>query len=515
MRKKTQENKLIIKNTLILYIRMFFMMFISFFTSRLVLQTLGVEDYGINNVVGGFLSMFSVVTTSMSNAISRFITFELGKGNFSRMRSIFSLSINIQVFMGILIVVLLETIGIWFLDYKLNIPQERLEAASFVFHCSVLSSFIGLISVPYHASIVAHEKMNIFAYMSILEVILKLLAVLTLYISPYDKLKTFAITLLFISIIMRIIYSIYCTRTFKECRYKFIYDKKLIKEMTGFASWNFVGEGIFILNSHGLNILINIFYGVTLNAARGIAGQINQAVNTFVGNFTTALTPQITKSYSQNDLARTQMLICKGAKYSYYLMLFFTIPIFIETQTILHFWLGIVPEYSISFTRWTFVNSALTLLGQTLIKAQFATGEIKKYQIIVTSICIFIFPLTYISLKLWNIPEFIYIIYFIVYFLLLFVRMLILARPLKMNCMLYFRGVLLKVFIVTIIAIIPPFIIQFIQEPSFLRLLEVCLISIISTALTIYIFGIDKEEKKYINNKMIEIRCYIKKLKGR
>ena len=296
----TSNNKRIAKNTLMLYMRTMLTMAITLFTSRVILQVLGVDDYGIYNVVGGFVAMFGIVSGALTSSISRFLTFELGKGDTSRLNKIFCTSLNIQICISLLIVLLGELIGLWFLNYKMNIPPERLLAANWVLHCSLIAFAINLISIPFNAAIIANERMSTFAYVSILEVSCKLIIVYMLYLSPIDKLISYAILMVCVSLVVQSVYAIYCKRYFPECTYHRYFDKSLIKQMTGFAGWTFFTNGAMLFNTQGINILINIFFGVSVNAARGIATQVEAAVMRFVNDFTTAINPQITKnSYCQ------------------------------------------------------------------------------------------------------------------------------------------------------------------------------------------------------------------------
>ena len=330
------NNKRIAKNTIALYMRMFCSMVISLFTSRIILDSLGVDNFGIYNVVGGFVAMFALMSSALTNSISRFLTFELGKGDTEKLKRVFSTSLNVMFALSIVVLLVGETVGLWFLNYKVNIPIERMEAANLVYQLSIATFIMGLVSVPYNASIVSHEKMTAFAYIGIFEIAMKLVIVYTLYVSPFDKLKTYAILLFLLSLSIRLIYGIYCNRHFQETHYKFVFDKPLLRQMTGFAGWNFLAQGAYQLNGSGVNLLINIFFGVTLNAARGIAYQVNNAVCQFTSNFMVALTPQITKSYAAGELAEMHKLIFRGAKFSYFLTLFFLIPICVETEYILN-----------------------------------------------------------------------------------------------------------------------------------------------------------------------------------
>lgn len=514
----SNSNSRIAKNTLLLYIRMFFIMGISLYTSRVILNTLGVEDYGINNVVGGIVTMFSVLSGSLSASISRFITFELGKGNLQCLKTVFSTGVNIQLGMSLLVVILAEAVGIWFLNTKMNIPVERLNAANWVFQCAILTFVLNLLSVPYNAAIIAHEKMSAFAYISVVEVTLKLIIVYMLTISPFDRLKTYAVLLLLVGAIIRFVYGYYCKRHFEECTYHFVFDKPVLKEMTGFAGWNFLGNGAYMLNTQGVNILMNLYFGVAVNAARGIATQVDAALKQFVNNFTTAVNPQITKSYAQGDLDYMHKLVCRSAKFSAFLMLFFAIPILLETQSILTIWLKTVPEYAAIFLQLIIISSFVdTVLANSLVTSMFATGNIKRYQIIVTTIGCLVFPFSWIAFQLGFQPEIAYVLYFIIYTVLLGVRLYLLKDMVKLPVMMYVREVLYRVLPVMIICFIIPMMIRFSMQEGWMRLILLCLVSTIVTAVVEYSIGLTKNERKFIvgkiNNKNINNNMKDKYLK--
>lgn len=509
----SQNNKRIAKNTLLLYIRTIFILLVTLYTSRVILNTLGVSDFGIYNVVGGVVSIFSVISGSLSSSISRFITYELGYGDINKLKRIFSTSINIQIGISLVILILAEIFGVWFLNTKMNIPTDRLTAANWVLQCSLISFIINLISVPYNACIIAHERMSAFAYISILETVLKLAIVYMLLISPYDKLVTYAILLVIVSLIIRLIYGWYCNRNFDESHYKFVYDKTLIKEMTGFAGWSLFGNGAYMLNVQGVDMLINIFFGVTLNAARGLATQVQNAVMQFVNNFTVAVNPQITKSYASGDINYMNRLVCDGAKFSYFLLLIFMIPIVCEADYILHLWLKTVPEYAPVFLRLSLFGSIMTLLGNTMLTAIFATGNIKRYQLWVTIVGCLVFPLTWIAFEFGLPPEATYIIYIIIYFLLIFVRLYIAKDLLKFPVKTYLIDVMLRITIVSIIAFILPLLIIFNFEECFWRLCLSCIVSTFSSVLIISVLGLKETERKIIYNKLIKLTHKLKNKK--
>lgn len=493
------NNHRIARNTMMLYLRMILMTLIGLYTSRVILQVLGVSDYGVYNAVAGVVSMFAILSSSLSTAVSRYLTFELGRGNRDRLQAVFSTSLNVQFTIAAVVVIVAGLVGWWFLNNKMSIPDGRMSAANWVLACSIMTFAIGLISVPYNASIISHEKMGVFAYMSILEAVLKLAIVLALYWSPVDKLKTYAVLLLCVAIIIRYIYILYCRRHFSECRYRFVHDVPLIKEMTKFAGWNFFGNGAWILNTHGVNILINIFFGVTLNAARGIATQVESIVMQFVNNFMTALNPQITKSYAAGDLNNMHLLVCRGAKFSFFLMMFFAIPCCLETEKLLSLWLGIIPDYAVIFVRLTFLASMCTVLGNTLVTAQLATGKIKRYQIVITLCGVWVFPLTWLAFELGGDPTWTYIIFCAIYFILIFVRIYLVKDLIHLPWTKYVKEVVLRCMLVCVLAIIPPLVAYLLMPPSLLRFMVVCLLSFVSSGIVIYWLGMLPDERTSTN----------------
>ena len=316
----SENNKRIAKNTLLLYVRMLFMMVVSLYTSRVILNALGVEDFGIYNVIGGIVAMFSVISNSLSASISRFITFELGKGNTDRLKKIFATSVSIQIGLSMLVVIAAESVGLWFVNYKMVISPDRLVAANWVYQFTIFTFVVNLISVPYNAAIIAHEKMSAFAYISIIDALGRLGVASLVLISPIDNLIFYGFLSAFLAVLIRCLYGYYCKNNFEECNFKFSFDKLLFKEMFSFAGWNFIGATSGVFRTQGINVLINLFYGAVINAARGISVQVNTAVVSFSNNFMTALNPQITKSYAMGDLPYMHKLIFEGTKLSFYLM---------------------------------------------------------------------------------------------------------------------------------------------------------------------------------------------------
>ncbi len=493
------NNKRIAKNTLLLYIRTFIILLISLYTSRVILQALGVDDYGIYNVVGGFVAMFSLLSGALSNSISRYITFELGRGDKERLKNVFSTSVTVQIILALVIIVIAEIVGVWFLNVKMKVPEERMFAANWVFQCSLLTFAINLISIPYNACIIAHERMSAFAYVSILEAVLKFCSVLLLFIIGFDRLIIYAVLMVFVATLIRLIYGIYCGHNFEECHYHYNLNKPLIKEMTSLAGWNMLGAGGVVLNDYGVNVLMNLFFGVRVNAARGLSVQVNAAVTQFVNSFTTAVNPQITKSYAKGNIDYTFSLVTMSSKYSFFLMLLFTVPLIAETPYLLEFWLNNVPDYTVLFIRLTLITSLISTLSTSLYVLAISTGNIKTYQIVVGSLSLSCFFLTYILYKLDAPVEFAYYIGIVINIAILFARLWILSGLTGLSIKRYLRIVVIRAILVTTIASIGTvFLIQLYPDKSLLDISIVVLLCVLFTAGTIFLAGLNIFEKKYL-----------------
>lgn len=497
------NNKRIAKNTLLLYIRTIFLMLITLYTSRVILNQLGVEDYGIYNVVGGVVGMFAVISSALSSSISRFITFELGRGDINKLRVIFSTSINIQIAISLTVLILGEIIGVWFLNYRMSIPTDRIVAANWVLQCSLITFCINLISVPYNALIIAHERMSAFAYISILEAVLKLAICYILFFSTFDKLVVYAILMVIVAILIRLTYGLYCSRNFKESRYKWTHDKELIREMVGFSSWSFFTNVSWILNTQGVNLLINIFFGVTMNAARGIASQVEGAVMQFVNNFTTAINPQITKCYAAGERQQMFVLVCRGAKFSYLLLFMFALPLILETDFLLTIWLKHVPDMTITFVRLSIIGSMVNVIGNSGYTACMATGDIKRYVLWITTIGLFVFPLTWVGYKCGLPVEATYVIYIVTYIGVNIARLFILRGQLLFPISMFIKDVIAPITLTTIISSIIPIIVVEQMEQGIFRFIVSCFVCFLSVSfVTIYV-GLTKHERTMTIGKII------------
>ena len=496
----SESNKRIAKNTLILYVRMFLMMLVGLYTSRVNLAALGVDNFGVYNVVGGFVAMFSIISTSLSGAISRFITYELGRGGGDRLKTMFSTSVNIMVILSLVIVVVTELLGPWFIETQLQIPPGREIAAQWVFQFSILNFVVGLISVPYNAAIVAHERMSAFAYISIFEALGKLGVALLIPYSPIDKLIFYAGLLCSISLIIRFIYGYYCKRHFAECTYTFTFDKSIFKQMGGFAGWNFFNSTAYIFNNQGVNMLLNMFFGVAVNAARGIAVSVDNIVNQFVGNFMTAINPQITKSYASGDLDHMHKLVCRGAKFSYYCMFLLALPIILGAEQILDLWLVDVPKYTVQFVQLILIVSLCDCIGRTGYTACMATGRLKKYSLVITSVAILEFPLVWIAFSLGATPLYAYYIYVFVKIAALIARMFLMEEMVHLKVKMYATHVFLPIILTTSVGMVVPVTLNLIMEPDLLRLLVVSIVSVLSVGVSTLYLGMTEGERQVILN---------------
>lgn len=502
----SENNKRIARNTLLLYFRMLFLMAVSLYTSRVILNALGIEDFGIYNVVGGVVAMFTMISGSLSTAITRFITFELGKRDGDRLNKVFSSAFTIQLGIGLFVALLAETIGVWFLNNEMSIPVNRLFAANWVLQFSIVTFIVNLISVPYNASIIAHERMSAFAYISILEAVGKLTIAFLIIISPIDKLIFYAILMCVVAIGIQCTYVYYCRRSFSECTYHFVFDKPLLKDMFSFAGWNFIGASSAVLRDQGGNIILNLYCGPVVNAARGIAFQVSNAINGFVVNFMTALNPQITKSYANGDLKYMMILIFQGARFSFYMLLLLSLPILINTHYVLTIWLKVVPEYTVIFVQLVLVFAMSESISQPLITAMLATGKIRSYQIIVGGLQMMNLPISYILLRYGMSPEIILITAIFISQCCLAARLYMLRNMIGLSMKIYLGKVYFNVIMVTLFALIIPLVTQHYIKESLVGFTIVSLVSVICTLLAIYFVGCDRGERKFLLIKLLNLK---------
>ena len=494
----TDNNKRIAKNTLLLYFRMLLMMFVTLFTSRVVLDKLGVTDYGIYNVVGGVVAMLGFLNSSMSNAVQRYLSFEIGKNNEAGVNRIFNVSLFAHAGIAVFVFIVMEIVGVWYLNTHMNIPAERMDAANWVLQCSIFTTLFTIVQVPYNAIIISKEQMGIYAYISILEVVLKLLVVYMLAIGNFDKLKLYSVLIMVVTIGIMMIYRFYCTRKYKEAKFKLIKDWNLLKQIVGFASWNMLGELAWVFTGQGVNIILNSFFGPVVNAARGLAEQVNGAVNRFVANFQTAVNPQLIKNYASDQLGEMKTLLFRSTRFSYYLLLALSLPIILKMDFILHLWLKEVPDYTVGFCQLVLVSSLVSTLSNLLAQVARAYGKIRNYQIIVSIFLFLNFPLSYIVLKFGCSPLSSMFVNIGVNTMLLFVRLRLTNRMIQMTYGSFIRNVLLPVIIVTAVALVIPLIIYFMLDNSIISFIIVCLVSFVSVGVSTYALGMNANERLYI-----------------
>lgn len=400
---------------------------------RVIWQVLGVDDYGVYNVVGGIVAMFAFLNNAMIASSQRFISFELGTGNAEKLKKVFCISVTVHVLLALIILLLAETAGLWFLNSKLNIPADRMIAANWVYQCSIIAFMVNVVSVPYNACIVAHEHMKTFGYFGILEVVLKLAIVFMLIFIHGDKLITYALLVLGVSVFMRIIYGIYCRRNFAECRYRYTSDHHLMRDMFSFAGWSFIGNLGFSVRDQGLNIILNMFFNVAVNAAKGVSNQIGGVLSGFAGNFQMALNPQITKRYASGDLSSMMQLVLSGCKYSALLMIFIVVPLFFAAEEVLHLWLGSVAPYTVGFLRLVLIMALIDSMVSPVTTALQAIGRIKWFQIIVSVIMLTNLPVAWLWLKFNHDPYVVMFVSIITSLIALGVRLVLLRREIKFS----------------------------------------------------------------------------------
>ena len=493
-----ENNKRIAKNTAMLYVRMLFIIAVSLYTSRIILQALGVEDYGIYNAVGGVVAMFSIISGSLSAAISRYLTYEIGIGNKQKLNTIFSTSVNIQIVMSLIVMVIAEVVGVWFLNTKMNIPANRLYSANWVLQCSIITFMVNLISVPYNSLIIAHEKMSAFAYISILEVILKLVICYLLYLFPGDKLILWSVLLMSVSLIMRIVYGYYSKHHFKEAHYQFILDKVLLKDMSRFIGWAFFGNGVVVLKDQGSSILLNIYCGPVVNAAQGIAMQVNAAVYGFVNNFLMAVNPQITKSYSSGEISSMHSLILRSEKFAFFILLLIFFPLIANIDYVVGLWLTEVPKYTSTFIVLILLYSLLDCFSNPLLTGVLAEGNIKLYEICLTIIYLVNILASFLFLRSGFAPEWVFILNII--FKAFVICALLWQSHLKYDFQIrkFFSQVLLRSFAVFILCLLFSYFINIQFSTPFLNFILSAIVIFIFTGLTIYFIGLNKAESTFV-----------------
>lgn len=482
---------------------MFLTMAVTLYTSRIVLNTLGIDDYGIYSIVGGVVALFGFFNAAMSSSTQRYLSFDIGQQDDEKLHKTFNSTFLIHIGIALLILLFAETIGLWYINNGLNVSQEKIITVNWVYQFSILTSLIGVIQVPFNALIIARERMNVFAMISVVDVVLKLIIVYILLIVNYNKLIAYSILVFGVTFFVALAYRIYCYSNFQESKFKFFKDKQYYKELLVYSGWNLFGNIATVAKGQGINLVLNVFFGTVVNAAYGITLQVQNAVSVFVNNFQLAVNPQIVKSYSQGDINRTHQLIFQSSKYSFFLMLIITLPILLNTEYILTLWLKTPPPYTVSFVQLCLVNVLIDCISGPLMVGAQATGKIKLYQIIIGTMIFFNLPFSYFFLKISNNFLYVYYVSIVISIFSLIFRLLFLKKILKFDIINFIKGVLAKIFLVSISTLL---------IFSFIKLLDLNVVANIvfltgSTIILILFLGLNREEFLMVKN------IFINKLK--
>lgn len=483
---------------------MFVMMLTALFTSRIVLDVLGAADYGLNNVIGGVVVLFSFLNSALLSATQRFLNFHLGRKDYKQTNVVFCMSLNTYMLLSILVIILGETVGLWFVNTKLNIPIERMYAAQWVYQFTLIQFVINLLRVPYNASIIAYERMNFFAYISLVEVIAKLFVVYLLYITTFDKLIFYSFLYTIVPLIITFAYKLYCNRHFDTTKYRAVWDRTAFKEMFSFSGWSLFGSLANLSAQQGLNILINIFYGVTVNAAAGIANQVSHNVYGFISNFQTAFQPQIVKTYAAQDVERFHKLIFQTSKFSYFMVIILVLPILFTLDGILEIWLKQVPEYTAIFCRLILIFLSIETITAPLWMSVQATGKIRNYQILMASLIFLNFPIAYIVLKA-GLPVYtVWVVRIIMNIVTMTARCIYMKKKLDFPLLPYLRKVIVPILSVTIVALPIPIILHYCISEFWVNLIVVGITTMLVTMFDVYFIGMNAHEKEMVRDTILK-----------
>lgn len=496
----SSENKRIAKNSVLLYIRLAVVMVGGLYISRIILDALGASDYGLYNVVGGFVTMFTIVSSSLTAATSRFITFELGKNDMERLKTVFSISVSIHIVLSIILFVILESFGVWYLNEKMVVEPGRLIAANYVLQFSIVSLLFNMLNIPYNAALMAHEHMDFYAYVSIFEVLARLVISLALPFLPSDALIAYAFFIMLLAVVVRILYIWYCKRNFEECSYTIKKDKEMLRGIFVFSGWNFIGATSGILKRHGNNIVLNLFGGTVVNAAYGLAMQVTSAVINFSSGVQNAINPQIIKQYSIKNMEYMYKLIFYGSRTSFYFMMFVFIPVFLNTDTILGLWLKEVPKNTTIFLQISLIICLIDTWSGPLVTAMLATANIKTYQLVVGGTDILCLPLSYICLREGLAPYWVFIVMLIISFVTLLLRLVMLKGMINLPSTSFLLRIVGKTSIVCLISLLLSYWMcsMIVMSNVFWKIILYSIISIVISLLVIGLFDTNKKERALV-----------------
>jgi O-antigen/teichoic acid export membrane protein len=460
---------------------------------------LGVTDYGIYNVVGGVVALFGFLNSTLASGTQRFLTFQLGKNDFTELKKTFSAALNIHLFFTIVILILAETVGLWFLKTKINIPTEREYAALWVYQFSIFAALMSVIRVPYNASIIAHERMNVYAYVSIIDAVLQLLIVYLLSVSGHDKLIVYAVLIFVVNVIVTGIYCAYCKKQYQECRLGWVKDKRLYQSMLSFSGWNIFGCGAVVGATQGVNVLLNLFFGPVVNAARGIAVQVSTAIAAFVNNFQTAVNPQIVKLYAAGEIHELHKLILNNSKFSFCVIWILSLPVLLNLETLLHIWLVEVPEHAPTFCRLIILQSVIYCTQRPLVIACHAVGKMRRFILTITPALLLILPVSYFLLDA-GFPAYIPFVVYIVATVVEYVTELyLLKRWIGFSYRSFFCSVLCPIFVIATTSLPLPFLLCNVLNRDYISFFLTCTIAVLNVCASVCFFAIDKtlREKLY------------------
>lgn len=487
------DNNRIAKNTIMLYFRMLLTLLVGLYTARVVLKTLGASDYGLYNVVGGIVTLFMFVNVTLSTGTLRFLTFALGQGDTQKLRHIFSTVSYLHFFLMIIILIISEVVGLWLLYNKMQIPEGRMDAAFWVLQFSVFASLVAVIQVPFMSSIMAHEKMNIYAWVSIYDAVMKLLIVFLIQVVNSDKLILYAFLLLLVHVSTSLIYIYYCRIKYEECRLFKGFDKKIFKDIASFSGWNVFGVCAVTMQAQGVNILLNMFFGTIVNAARGIAVQVNGIIIQFVGNFQAAVNPQIVKLYASGQKDKMISLVIENSKIAAYLLLLIAVPLFIELEFVLKLWLGEYPYYTPIFLRIIIVQSLIQTISRPLVMAVHAVGKMKEVSLTSGLGLLLILPITYLLLKLGVDIVIVFIVNVIPWLLETLFDLYYENKFIGFPVWGFYRRVYGIVFPLAIIVFMIPYVVHiFLPFQGWGRFMIVCFVSVVTSVIVIYYLGLSK-----------------------
>lgn len=492
------NNKRIARNTLFLYVRMLLVFFVNLFVVRIVLDSLGAEEYGLYNVVAGIVTVFSFLTSMMSSASLRFFSFELGRNDKLRLNQFFNVTCWCYVLLALIVVVLAESLGLWFLQTKLSVPVGRESAVVLVYHLSIISFVSSILAIPFNSIIIAHECMDLYAYVGLLEVLFKLLIAFFVRFFDGDRFILYGFLLSFSSVLVSSFYICYVVIRFSECRIRLYWDKKYFKEIFSYSIWSLFGTISGICRDQGINILLNIFFGSVVNAARAIAFQVQSAINGFVVNFYKAVQPQITKYYASGKRQEMTLLIYRSSRFSFYLISFFAIPIFFEARYILLLWLKIIPDNTVFFVQLIMIISVIESLSHPLQTAISSTGKIKNYQIVTGFIYFLNLPISFLFLKFGFKPEVTMIIAIFLSILAHIIRIVFVNKLILMPVIDYIKNVVVQIFCVFVLSCFCPLLVTCLLPFGIVRFLTTTLLSAFFSLLIVWFVGINKNERRSI-----------------